>query len=90
MGRVSRPLVGRERGPQKKAGDEIHRIARWSAITEWCERDVVADRTASIPTSMFANEHDEADFLNGLILSLRLDGEDVERIAVVIELKTRY
>ncbi len=33
---------------------------------------------------------DEADFLNGLILSLRLDGEDVERIAAVIELKNRY
>jgi uncharacterized tellurite resistance protein B-like protein len=33
---------------------------------------------------------DEADFLNGLILNLRLDREDVERIAAVIELKNRY
>lgn len=33
---------------------------------------------------------DEADFLNALILNLRLDREDVERIAAVIELKNRY
>lgn len=33
---------------------------------------------------------DEADFLNGLILNLNLDREDVERIATVIELKNRY
>jgi hypothetical protein len=32
---------------------------------------------------------DEADFLNGLILNLGLDREDVERIATVIELKNR-
>jgi hypothetical protein len=33
---------------------------------------------------------DEADFLNALILHLKLDREGVERVADVIMLKNRY
>lgn len=67
--------------------------------------DVLREACAELPqdmrTPVFAHaldlvladgelNEDEADFLNGLILNLKLDREDVERIAAVIELKNRY
>jgi uncharacterized tellurite resistance protein B-like protein len=67
--------------------------------------DAFADACAAIPEemrlSLFAHaldlvladgdlNQDEADFLNALILNLKLDREGVERVADVIMLKNRY